>query len=80
MIGFGGAFTEASAYNFYKLSEKVRQRVIELYFGKDGIGFTLGRIHINSCDFSLDTYSFDDVNKDYDVSQWIICCNSNLSL
>ena len=78
MLGFGGAFTEASAYNFYKLSKKVRQRVIDLYFGKDGIGFTLGRIHINSCDFSLDTYSFDDVNKDFDVSQLSCWCQGTM--
>lgn len=42
--------------------------MIDLYFGKNGIGFTLGRIHINSCDFSLESYSFDDVPEDYDLA------------
>lgn len=53
IIGFGGAFTESSAYNFFKLPPAVQDKVIELYFGDSGIGFTLGRVHINSCDFSL---------------------------
>jgi O-glycosyl hydrolase len=65
IIGFGGAFTEAAAYNFFKLPEKVRQKVIKLYFGDDGIGYTLGRVHINSCDFSLQSYSFDEIDGDY---------------
>eukprot|EP01041_Mallomonas_annulata_P011965 gene11965-25063_t len=68
ILGFGGAFTEASANNYFKLSEHIRAKVIDLYFGKNGIGYTLGRVHINSCDFSLDSYSFDDVNKDYDLN------------
>jgi len=67
ILGFGGAFTEAAAYNFFKLPESIRKKVIELYFGVNGIGYTLGRVHINSCDFSLDSYSFDDVSKDYDL-------------
>ena len=31
-------------------------------------GYVLGRTHINSCDFSLDSYTFDD--HDGDASQW----------
>jgi hypothetical protein len=38
-----------------------------MYFGPSGIGYTLGRIHINSCDFSLASYSFDDVVNDFEV-------------
>ena len=65
--GFGGAFTEASANNFYKLPESSRQHLIDLYFGEDGIGLTLGRVHINSCDFSPESYSFDDVADDFEL-------------
>lgn len=67
IIGFGGAFTEASAYNFFKLPLKVQDRVIEMYFGNTGIGLSLGRIHINSCDFSLQSYDFDNVTGDIDL-------------
>lgn len=65
IVGFGGAFTEATAYNFFKLPQHVQDKMIEMYFGSTGIGLTMGRIHINSCDFSLESYSFDDVEGDY---------------
>lgn len=67
MIGFGGAFTESAANVFYKLPKNVQQKVMELYFGENGHKFSLGRIHINSCDFSLQSYSFDEVEGDYDL-------------
>ena len=67
IVGFGGAFTQASAFNFYKLPKEVRDRVIQLYFGANGIGLTLGRIHINSCDFSTSSYSFDEVPGDVEL-------------
>jgi O-glycosyl hydrolase len=67
IVGFGGAFTEASAYHFYKLPTSLQQKFIDLYFGIDGIGFTMGRIHINSCDFSFKSYSFDDIPDDYNL-------------
>ena len=57
--GFGGAFTDASAETFYKLPEKEQANIIRNYFSADaGIGYTLGRTHINSCDFSSDSYSY----------------------
>ena len=68
IIGFGGAFTEASAINFYGLPQDRQDKVIDLYFGSGGIGLTLGRIHINSCDFSPQSYSFDDIAGDYDLT------------
>jgi len=67
VIGFGGAFTEAAAFNFYRLSKEVQQKVMELYYGVSGIGYTLGRVHINSCDFSLKSYSFDEIDGDFNL-------------
>lgn len=56
--GFGGAFTEAAAVTLDKLSESNRKRIIELYFDeKKGIGYNFGRVHMNSCDFSLGNYA-----------------------
>jgi hypothetical protein len=51
--GFGGAFTEAAALNFQQLSIKGKETVMELLFGKSGLGYTLGRFPINSCKTSL---------------------------
>ena len=42
IVGFGGAFTDASARVWARLPPAARQRVIDLYFGPDGIGYTLG--------------------------------------
>eukprot|EP01035_Chromulina_nebulosa_P056291 gene56291-77156_t len=67
IIGFGGAFTEATALNFNKVPVDVQRKVIDKYFGKGGIGLSLGRIHINSCDFSPDSYTFDDIPNDFSL-------------
>lgn len=58
IFGFGGAFTEAAAYNYSMMSEQTKQELIDAYFDSEkGIGYTLGRTHIGSCDFSLSLYS-----------------------
>jgi len=65
ILGFGAAFTESSAVNFLLLSPDLQQELIELYFGKSGIGFNFCRTHINSCDYSVDDYTYveeDDVD------------------
>ena len=73
IVGFGGAFTEAAAINFQKLDKKHRDKVIQLYFAdpqQNGHGYTLGRVPINSCDFSPKSYSFDDVPNDKNLQHF----------
>ena len=67
ILGFGGAFTEAAARNFHTLSADGQELVLELLFGKDGLGYSLGRVHMNSCDFSVESYSFDETDGDFDL-------------
>jgi len=56
--GFGGAFTEAASTTLDKMSKENREKIIRMYFDeKDGIGYNIGRVHINSCDFSLGNYA-----------------------
>ncbi len=63
IIGFGGAFTETSAYNFAQVSDSVKSKIIDAYFDVDkGLGFNFCRTHINSCDFSLNEYTYVDDN------------------
>ena len=58
-MGFGGAFTESAAYNLNKVSEDNQRKIITAYFNKEsGLGYTLGRTHIHSCDFSLGNYTY----------------------
>jgi glucosylceramidase len=66
MLGIGGALTDASAEVFYKLPKDKQQEVLTAYYDKEkGLGYTLGRTNIQSCDFSSDSYSY---VKDNDVS------------
>ncbi|WP_221029423.1 glycoside hydrolase family 30 protein [Actomonas aquatica] len=68
MVGFGGALTESSAWVLEQLPAERRAEVIRRYFDPaEGIGYTLARTHINSCDFSLNMWSLDDVAGDYDL-------------
>ena len=57
--GIGGAFTESSAYNYSLLSEAQKREFMEMYFSREkGLGYNFGRCHINSCDFSIDIYTY----------------------
>lgn len=40
---------------------------MEDYFSSDGLGYTLGRTSIDSCDFSLERYASDDVEGDVEL-------------
>jgi glucosylceramidase len=65
VLGFGGAFTEAAAYNFSKMSKPQQDKLIDLYFHPEhGLGYTLGRIAMNSCDFALGNYTYVDENDE----------------
>jgi glucosylceramidase len=58
-IGIGGALTDASAETFYKIPEEKRQEFLKAYFDKEeGIGYTLARTNMNSCDFSSGSYTY----------------------
>ncbi len=59
--GFGGALTEASAWVLAQLPPARRQEVLELCFGPGGAGFTLARVPVGACDFSVEgRWSYDD--------------------
>ena len=59
VLGIGGALTDAAAETFYKLPEANRQELLKAYFDPQaGIGYTLGRTHIHSCDFSSESYTY----------------------
>ena len=64
ITGFGGSFTESSAYLLSKLSSAKRIEVLEAYFGDSGAKYSLTRTHMNSCDFSLSNYSYAPIAGD----------------
>ena len=65
-IGIGGALTDASAETFAKLPREKQQEILQRYFDPvKGIGYTLARTNIHSCDFSSDSYTYvSDGDKD----------------
>ncbi|MBN2410270.1 glycoside hydrolase family 30 protein [candidate division KSB1 bacterium] len=71
--GFGGAFTDASAVNFAKLSKEKQQEFIKSCFDPDeGNGYTLCRTTIHSCDYSDEMYTYDDVEGDKELKHFSI--------
>ena len=80
MVGFGGAFTESAAYNLIRISKEKREEAIKAYFDKEeGLGYTLGRVSIHGCDFSINSYTYieegDKELKTFDISrdkEWVI--------
>ncbi|HOT93558.1 MAG TPA: glucosylceramidase, partial [Anaerolineae bacterium] len=71
--GFGGAFTEAAAVTLYKMPPDKQTEILKAYFDpREGHGYALCRTHINSCDFSLGNYAYDEVAGDVDLTHFSI--------
>lgn len=58
-MGIGGAITDASAETFATLSKEKQEEFLKAYYSKEeGIGYTLARTNIHSCDFSSGSYTY----------------------
>lgn len=55
--GFGGAMTESSAWLFSKMDPQTRRQALKEYFGENGSHYKFIRVHMDSCDFSLEEYA-----------------------
>src|ERR1700675_306481 len=61
ILGIGGALTDASAETFAKLPSSKQREILDAYFDVNkGIGYTLARTNIHSCDFSSSSYTYVD--------------------
>lgn len=63
--GFGATFTEAACYCLEQLGEDAANEIIDGYYGKDGLRYTYGRVHLDSCDAALGNYCA--MNDPYDT-------------
>ncbi len=62
-VGIGGALTDASAETFAKLPKQKQAEFLEkLYNKENGIGYSLARTNIHSCDFSSGSYTYVNEN------------------
>ena len=58
-MGIGGAVTDATAEVFATLPAEKQEAFLKAYFDKaDGIGYSLIRTTIHSCDFSSESYTY----------------------
>ncbi|SFC11524.1 glucosylceramidase [Alkalibacterium subtropicum] len=64
-MGFGGALTESATYTMDQLPAEKKESILQAYYNKEnGLGYTLGRLHIASCDFSLENYDYIEENDE----------------
>jgi len=72
ITGFGGSFTESSAYLLNQVGSENRDKILEAYFGESGAKYSLTRTHINSSDFSLSNYSYAPIAGDLELENFSI--------
>jgi glucosylceramidase len=59
LMGIGGAITDASSIVFATLPKEKQEEFLKAYYSLDeGIGYSLVRTHIHSCDFSKGSYTY----------------------
>ncbi|WP_242696201.1 glycoside hydrolase family 30 protein [Longitalea luteola] len=72
ITGIGGAITDASAETFARLPAAAQEELMNAYYDPEkGIGYSLLRTNMNSCDFSSDSYTYVD-EKDADLKTFNI--------
>lgn len=54
--GFGGAFTDAAGAVFARMDGSEQNKFLESYFDQDQLNYCLGRLPLDSCDFSTRQY------------------------
>ena len=72
ILGIGGAFTEAAAYTYSKMSYEKQQQLLDLYFGSSNNHYNFCRLHIQSCDFALGNYAYVEDAQDEDLNSFSI--------
>ncbi len=73
ILGFGGAFTDASCYLLSRMDSASRQELLNDLVGRDGLRMSVCRTCVGSSDYSLSAYSFDDTSEpDPDLAHFSI--------
>ncbi|XP_054161460.1 putative glucosylceramidase 4 [Oppia nitens] len=70
--GFGAAFTDSTGQMLKSVNESLANLLIDSYFSKDGIEYSMGRIPIAGTDFSDRPYSYDDNDGDLDLKHFAL--------
>uniref|UniRef100_A0A8C7K6Z3 Glucosylceramidase n=1 Tax=Oncorhynchus kisutch TaxID=8019 RepID=A0A8C7K6Z3_ONCKI len=70
--GFGGAMTDSAAINILSLSPRTQDQLLRQYFSAQGIGYSVVRVPIASCDFSTHLYTYADSPGDYNLDNFTL--------
>jgi glucosylceramidase len=71
IVGFGGALTESAAYALDQLPAVKRSAVLRAYYDPlSGIGYSLARMPMTSCDFSLSSWTLADTPDDRELREF----------
>jgi glucosylceramidase len=60
ILGFGGAFTDASCYLLHQMTPEARHAFLSDLYGPSGLRLSVGRTCIGTSDYSTKMYSYDD--------------------
>ena len=55
---------DAASINIHNISDSLKEKLLDSYFSDMGIEYTIGRIPMASCDFSIRPYSYNDHEGD----------------
>jgi len=69
--GFGGAMTESSAWVISQMPPDKQREIMNAYYGQEGHRYNYTRVHMNSCDFSLENYTYCEEN-DFELKTFSI--------
>jgi glucosylceramidase len=72
ITGFGGAITETVASTIAILNQNQQNEIWNAYFSPMGLGYTLTRTSIGSCDFSVTEGTYDDGAADPSLANFSI--------
>jgi glucosylceramidase len=71
VLGFGSCFTDTSAYNALVYAQPaIRDALVEAVWGATGLRSSVMRMHINSPDYSVHSYNFDNVSDDFSLASF----------
>lgn len=60
VLGFGGAFTDASCFLFSRMEPQARESLMHELFSPSGLSLSMGRTCMGASDYSRTVYTYDD--------------------
>jgi glucosylceramidase len=72
ILGFGGALTDTTAWNvMVGMNSSLRESFLSAYFDSSvGLGYSLARITLNSADYSVESFNYDNVTGDLSLEHF----------